>query len=190
VALCGGAAEGDGGPWGTSISSLEMHTVIPQQGNVREMGDRKAVENCEAGKGAQPLLLPVPELQPGAEAQEDSGAEFHWDTKQRDTHMRAGWGNKSRLKRVRKKVLDVLRSPAQRLQFYLCQLRAKDAATPIANKSACRARHSMACLAVQLGQHSSPGAVVCTRWHRVPREGVDAPSLETSKVRLDRALST
>jgi len=114
----------------------------------------------------------VPELQPGAEAQEDRGAEFHWDTKQRDTHMRAGWGNKSRLKRVRKKVLDVLRSPAQRLQFYLCQLRAKDAATPIANKSACRARHSMACLAVQLGQHSSPGAVVCTRWHRVPREGV------------------
>lgn len=127
---------------------------------MREMGDRKAVENCEAGKGAQPLLLPVPELQPGVEAQEDSGAEFHWDTKQRDTHMRAGWGNKSRLKRVRKKVLDVLRSPAQRLQFYLCQLRAKDAATPIANKSACRARHSMACLAVQLGQHSSPGAVV------------------------------
>jgi len=26
-------------------------------------------------------------------------------------------------------------------------------------------------------------------WHRLPREVVDAPSLETSKVRLDRALS-
>ena len=26
-------------------------------------------------------------------------------------------------------------------------------------------------------------------WHRLPREVVDAPSLETLKVRLDRALS-
>ena len=27
-------------------------------------------------------------------------------------------------------------------------------------------------------------------WHRLPREVMDAPSLETLKVRLDRALST
>jgi len=31
---------------------------------------------------------------------------------------------------------------------------------------------------------------VVRHWHRLPREVVDAPPLETSKVRLDRALST
>ena len=31
---------------------------------------------------------------------------------------------------------------------------------------------------------------VVKHWHRLPREVVDAPSLETAKVRLDRALST
>ncbi|KFW62110.1 hypothetical protein AS28_12797, partial [Pygoscelis adeliae] len=30
---------------------------------------------------------------------------------------------------------------------------------------------------------------VVNHWHRLPREVVDAPSLETFKVRLDRALS-
>ena len=30
---------------------------------------------------------------------------------------------------------------------------------------------------------------VVKHWHRLPREVVDAPSLETFKVRLDRALS-
>ncbi|KFW67429.1 hypothetical protein AS28_15037, partial [Pygoscelis adeliae] len=30
---------------------------------------------------------------------------------------------------------------------------------------------------------------VVKHWHRLPREAVDAPSLETFKVRLDRALS-
>jgi len=30
---------------------------------------------------------------------------------------------------------------------------------------------------------------VVKHWHRFPREGVGAPSLETFKVRLDRALS-
>ncbi|KFQ11045.1 hypothetical protein N330_10376, partial [Leptosomus discolor] len=30
---------------------------------------------------------------------------------------------------------------------------------------------------------------VVTHWHRLPREVVDAPSLETFKVRLDGALS-
>ena len=30
---------------------------------------------------------------------------------------------------------------------------------------------------------------VVKHWNRLPREVVDAPSLETSKVRLDRALS-
>jgi len=31
---------------------------------------------------------------------------------------------------------------------------------------------------------------VVKRWHRLPREVVDAPSLETFKVRLDGALSS
>ena len=31
---------------------------------------------------------------------------------------------------------------------------------------------------------------VTRHWHRLPREVVDAPSLEIFKVRLDRALST
>ena len=31
---------------------------------------------------------------------------------------------------------------------------------------------------------------VVRHWHRLPREVVDAPSLETLKVRLDGALST
>ena len=30
---------------------------------------------------------------------------------------------------------------------------------------------------------------VVRHWHRLPREVVDAPSLETLKVRLDRALN-
>ncbi|KFQ08226.1 hypothetical protein N330_11968, partial [Leptosomus discolor] len=30
---------------------------------------------------------------------------------------------------------------------------------------------------------------VVKHWHRLPREGVEAPSLETFKVRLDGALS-
>jgi len=31
---------------------------------------------------------------------------------------------------------------------------------------------------------------VVRHWHRLPREVVDAPSLETFKIRLDEALST
>jgi len=31
---------------------------------------------------------------------------------------------------------------------------------------------------------------VVRHWHRLPREVVDTPSLETPKARLDRALST
>ena len=33
------------------------------------------------------------------------------------------------------------------------------------------------------------GEAVVRHWHRLPREVVDAPSLEVSKVRLDGALS-